>query len=50
VKVAECIESYNRFVSHVEDLDLVGVGDAKAILTVLICFIPRIGNIQDSVS
>lgn len=32
-KVAECIEKYNRFVSRIQELDLVGVGDAKTILT-----------------
>ena len=34
-EVAERIETYNRFISHVEELDLVGVGDARTILTVL---------------
>ncbi|KAF9654286.1 hypothetical protein BDM02DRAFT_3106593 [Thelephora ganbajun] len=32
-KAAECIGTYNRFVSQVEELDLVGTGDAKTILT-----------------
>ena len=33
-KVAECIKTYNRFVSRVQELDLVDIGDAKTILTV----------------
>jgi len=36
--VAERIETYNRFILHVEELDLVGVGDARTILTVLTRF------------
>ncbi|KAF9787018.1 hypothetical protein BJ322DRAFT_1053244 [Thelephora terrestris] len=32
-KVEECIKTYNRFVSRVEELDLVEVGDAKTVLT-----------------
>lgn len=32
-KVAKCISTYNRFVSRIEELDLVEVGDAKTVLT-----------------
>ena len=34
-KAAECIETYNRFVSHIQELNLVDVGNEKPVLTVL---------------
>lgn len=37
-KVAGCVEKYNRFISRIEELDLVSVGDAKTVLTVWIRF------------
>jgi len=44
-KVTECIKTYNRFVSHIQELDLVDVGDEKPILTVLT--VSRLGPVTD---
>lgn len=46
-KVAECIGTYNRFVSHIEELGLVNVGDAKTLLTVSTPFIALARDTQN---